>query len=199
MDSWICIFFFGLKFKTIIISFVAENILVCSLGALSGWHLWLFNMILAFGGLIWFCCFLFFSPFQTGNTFAEFLPSIRTPPSSFSTLFKLRFLYILIYMAQAHKTALYFRCQLQAQVVTCTSVWLAGILFARLAVYYKKIWLRNRQKRCVGQGMQQEHGASMTSPGAPFTPNFMCSPTQKLSKLCPFGVLQRLHYIVMVD
>ena len=61
MGSWLCIFLFGLKCKTIIIYFVAESVLVCSLGAISGCCLWLFNMIPAFRGLllVWFCCFVF--------------------------------------------------------------------------------------------------------------------------------------------
>ena len=58
MGSWLYIFLLGLKCKTIIIHFVAESILVCSLGAISGWCLWLFNMIPPLG--VWLFCFSFF-------------------------------------------------------------------------------------------------------------------------------------------
>ena len=63
MGSWLCIFLLGLKCKTIIIYFVDESVLVRSLGAISGWCLWLFNMIPAFRGLVWvwFGCFVFLS------------------------------------------------------------------------------------------------------------------------------------------
>lgn len=56
-----------------------------------------------------------------------------------------------------------------------------------------------RWKRWIGQGIGRRCGVSVPSLKAPAPQMSTCSSTQKLSRLCPFGVLWRLHYKEVID
>jgi hypothetical protein len=114
----------------------------------------------------------------------------------------------------------YFRCQSQIQIMTCASdqltksefpqcpsqvhliCWISSQssgMYLCLAVYYKGYRWRAEGGDAQGEARGKGCGSFISSPeGHPLAIS-TCSTVWKLSKVRPFGVLLRLHYMHMID
>lgn len=71
----------------------------------------------------------------------------------------------------------------------------------RSPVYYKRMHIKSSQMEEMHKARYVGRSAELPCPLQMyhFPQISKCSPTQKFSKLCPFGFLWRLHYIGMTD
>ena len=101
--------------------------------------------------------------------------------------------YIYIYRLEAHTTPSLGLINLLEQLTELRKT-------IRVPVCYKRIQLRKSQMEDMYSMRYEKNKQSFHAFWVHHSPRcFTCSPTWKLSKSCPFGVLWRLYYIGMVN